>query len=296
MNMIINPAFRYLPKPSVPALVHIRSCGHYWIPERDWHDRKIRKHFLQLYWGIRGSAVLKHENREYLLTPETVCFYLPGDLHDLSLKESPLEYCWLTFDGDDLDHLIRTFRITREPRPAGPCPTELFQSLELDLHNYAQYGEYMAGADGYKILSLAFAGRKQENSLTERFRQLVAERLSDNGLTPAGIAAALGIHPTTLTRNIRASMGITPLEYIIAYRLQQAMSLIRTTGSSFKEIAQDTGFANANYFAKVFRRKFGCSPSEFRNGTESGMEPARDPGHGRSSAPRSQVHADSDLL
>ena len=272
--LIINPTFRYTTRPSVPAPLHVRSCGHYWIPDAPWHDRVQRKNFLQLYWGIRGCAVLRHGGREFRLRPETVFFYLPGDLHQISLAESPLEYCWITFDGDDLDHLIRSFGITREIRLAGPCPTELFQSAELNLHNYAPQGEYLAGADGYKILALAFASPKPENSLSERFRALVDERLSDSSLTPANLAACLGIHPTTLTRNIRSAMGMTPLDYIIAYRLQQAMSLIRTTSASFKEIARDTGFANANYFAKVFRRKFGCSPSEFRHGAEIGSEPA----------------------
>ena len=79
----------------------------------------------------------------------------------------------------------------------------------------------------------------------------------------------LNIHPTTLTRNIHAATGMNPMEYITAWRMQLVLSMIRTSGRSFKEIAEEAGFANANYLAKVFRKKFGISPSEFRNGSEN---------------------------
>ena len=266
--MIINPTFRYPQKPTVPALVNVRSVGHYWIPEQKWQETKKQKHFLQLFWGIRGTALLRHENEEFLLEPQTVCFYLPGDFHEISMQNGPLEYCWLTFDGDDLEHLIKSLKISRAPRHAGPCPMELFQSLDLNLHNYAPYGEYLASADGYKILCLALAGEPQETTLSSRFKTLVEENISDPEMHPAQLAAALKIHPTTLNRNIYAATGMTPIEYLTAIRLQQALTLIRITDRSFKEIAEECGFSNANYFAKVFRKKFGCSPSGFRQGTE----------------------------
>ena len=262
--MIINPIFRYPANSSVPSLVHVRSCGHYSIPEKTWNDRVLSKSFLQLFWGIRGTAVVGRENGDVLLEPETVCFYLPGDLHRVSLKSAPLEYCFVTFDGEEVDELIRSFNITREVLKAGPCPMELFQSLELNLHDYSPRGEYLAGADGYRILSLAFAGKKVENTIIERFKAVVAQRLSAPDLQPSEISVELGIHPTTLTRNIRAASGITPLEYITALRLQKVLTLIQSSSFSFKEIAQMSGFSNANYLAKVFRKKFGCSPREFR--------------------------------
>ena len=184
------------------------------------------------------------------------------------MQTSPLEYCWLTFDGDDVDHLIQTMKISREPRHAGPCPMDLFQSLDLNLHDYAPYGEYLASADGYKILCLALAGESQETTLSARFKMLVEENLSDPDIHPAQIAAVLQIHPTTLNRNIHAATGMTPIEYLTAIRLQRALTLIRKSTGSFKEIAEECGFSNANYFAKVFRKKFGCSPSGFRHGVE----------------------------
>ncbi|MBQ9786773.1 MAG: AraC family transcriptional regulator [Lentisphaeria bacterium] len=266
--MIINPTFRYQNKPVVPAPLHIRSCGHYWIAEKSWEDRKMTKNFLQLFWGIRGKALLRCGGKDMILEAEKVCFYFPGDRHDVSLLESPLEYCWVTIDGDNVEELIRNFQLTRDLRTAGKCPTELFESINIHLHDYSAKGEYLASADGYKVLCLALAGKEVDNTLAQRFKTVVSENIADTALKPAQIAGILGVHPTTLTRNIHAATGMNPGEYITALRMQMVLAMIRTSHASFKEIAEETGFANANYLAKVFRKKFGCSPSEFRESGE----------------------------
>jgi AraC-like DNA-binding protein len=266
--MIINPTFRYQKKSSAPTILHVRSCGHYWIPEDKWHDKVMTKSFLQLFWGIRGTASIKYNNKEVLLKPNTVCFYLPGDKHEVSLKESPLEYCWLTIDGDNLKDIIDTFKITRKILNSGPCPVELFESLNIKLHDYTQRGEYLASAEGYQILCLAFAGQSRENTLTEQFKLIVNKNISNQNLQLSFIADKLKIHPTTLTRNIQNTLGMTPIEYITTLRMQHVLSMIRTSRYNFKEIALASGFANANYLAKVFRKKFGCSPTEFRKNGE----------------------------
>lgn len=263
--MIINPTFRYNIKSSAPLMLHVRSCGHYWIPEPSWQDGVQTKNFLQLFWGIRGVASLKHKNKEILLKPNTVAFYLPGDLHEVSLKSGPLEYCWLTIDGNNVNDLIKTFKITRNIRKTGPCPVDLFESLKLNLHNYNVQGEFLASADGYKILCLALAGETKENTLTERFKQIVKENLSNCQLQTSNIAAMLKIHPTTLNRNIQSATGMTPVEYITALKMQHVLEMIKASDKTFKEIAEEFGFSNANYLAKVFRKNFGCSPSQFRN-------------------------------
>ena len=52
--------------------------------------------------------------------------------------------------------------------------------------------------------------------------------------------------------------------------LKQAIArdLLRRTGKSVTEIAALSGFNNLSYFGKLFRRRFGCSPSEYRRAVE----------------------------
>ncbi len=247
----------------IRAPLHVRSCGHY-IVGKPWRDKPLKKHFMELFWGVRGVGSFGYRGKVFRLLPNTVFFYLPGDFHDITTHTAPFEYDWLTLDGDHLENTISQFGITRKIMPAGRCPVELFDHLENHLRDYTPRGEYLAGATAYQILSLAFAGTDPGNSLFEQFRERVKVHFSDPDLSVASLAREEGVHRTTLFRTVRAATGMTPQEYICTCRVQEALSLIRDSSWSFKEIAAETGFRNQNYFAKVIRRRFARNPSWLR--------------------------------
>lgn len=62
----------------------------------------------------------------------------------------------------------------------------------------------------------------------------------------------------------KEATGQTIKEYQCALRLRKAEQLLKETNKPVAEIAQLTGFSDVFYFSKVFRRKRGCSPSEYR--------------------------------
>ena len=67
----------------------------------------------------------------------------------------------------------------------------------------------------------------------------------------------------------REIAGDTPLHYLIKRRITASLSMLYTTDLSIEEIAVACGFHNANYFAKVFRKYTGKSPTEFRKSDNS---------------------------
>lgn len=250
--------------PCIRAPLRVRSCGHY-VVDKPWRDNPLRKSFMELFWCVRGIGNIGCGGRVLRLLPDTVFFYLPGDLHDITTHTAPFEYYWITFDGDNLENTISQFGITREIRRAGRCPAELFEHLENHLRDYTLRGEYLAGAAAYEILSLAFAGTDPGNSLFEQFRERVKIHYPDPDLNVGTLALELGIHRTTLFRTVRAASGMTPQEYICTCRVQEALSLIRDSSWSFKEIASEVGFRNQNYLAKVIRRRLGRNPTWLRS-------------------------------
>lgn len=66
-------------------------------------------------------------------------------------------------------------------------------------------------------------------------------------------------------RLFKSATSKTPSEYIMDLRISNAMRLLSTDTLSVSEIAQKTGFLNAAYFTKTFRRKLGMTPSEYRH-------------------------------
>ncbi len=225
----------------------------------------MRKEFVQLYWGVAGKIRFRHLDREWLLGSDEVCFYLPGDAHRIEALENGSEYYWMTFDGPHMEFVISAFNLARESRPAGNCPVELFLKLERELRNLSGDGEYRAGAVCYEILSLSrFAPAANENQTADKFKALVEEHYQDCAAGVEELAGKLGIHRTTLNRIARQHFGMPPTEYLVSFRVQEAMKLLRDTDYSIKEIAESTGFSDQNYFAKVIYRRFGKTPSQLR--------------------------------
>lgn len=69
---------------------------------------------------------------------------------------------------------------------------------------------------------------------------------------------------STLNRAFRRAVGLPPLAYHLRLRIRRACDLLRTTDLSVTEIAGQTGFDDANYFTRQFRKAMNLSPSVYR--------------------------------
>ncbi len=78
------------------------------------------------------------------------------------------------------------------------------------------------------------------------------------------LAARLEISKPHLIRTFTREVGISPGKYITHARIEYAKLLLSEPGMSIAFAAEATGFAGANYFAKIFRRETGLSPTEFQ--------------------------------
>lgn len=85
----------------------------------------------------------------------------------------------------------------------------------------------------------------------------------------AAIAKRLNINRSHFYRIFRECTGVSPEEYIIDYRLQQAKKLLSDTQIPINEIAQLVGFASYSTFYTLFNRLIACSPSTYRKQQKS---------------------------
>ena len=80
------------------------------------------------------------------------------------------------------------------------------------------------------------------------------------------LAQRLGVSKAHLSRTFLNKTGLTPGKYILRVKIEYAKLLLQDEDASISYVAEASGFANANYFAKVFRRETGMSPSEYLEG------------------------------
>ena len=60
-------------------------------------------------------------------------------------------------------------------------------------------------------------------------------------------------------------MGVTPLRYVLAQRIEHAKALLAHSDASLADIALQCGFADQSYFTNRFRSLIGTTPGRFRN-------------------------------
>ena len=73
-----------------------------------------------------------------------------------------------------------------------------------------------------------------------------------------------GMSRTNFLRMFEATMGTSPINYLIRLRIAEASRLLRSTDQSVTEIAFDVGFSDSNYFSRQFRKAQGLSPRDYR--------------------------------
>ncbi len=78
------------------------------------------------------------------------------------------------------------------------------------------------------------------------------------------LADLVGMAPTAFSRFFRQRTGKKLSDYIIDIRLGHAARLLVDTTMSVAEICYECGFNNLSNFNRIFKRKKGCSPTEFR--------------------------------
>jgi len=101
------------------------------------------------------------------------------------------------------------------------------------------------------------------NSTVRRTLALIEEH-PETALPTKQLAGTAGTSSRTLQRFFRAALGLSPQQYRIQIRLQQACRMLREEQATVTEIAYHLGFGDSNYFTRLFRKRIGLSPSRYR--------------------------------
>lgn len=83
-------------------------------------------------------------------------------------------------------------------------------------------------------------------------------------ITVSGIAGSAAVSVSECLRCFHNTIGVTPIQYVMQYRLQMAAGLLVETEKKIADVGAQCGFQDLSYFARMFRRWKGCTPSEYR--------------------------------
>lgn len=117
----------------------------------------------------------------------------------------------------------------------------------------------------YQLLEGAI--KQQESSkmdVIERGIQFVETHFRDKTLSLQKVADFVERSPAYFSHLLVKKHGLSLSELITNSRVKEAKKLLLETQLTIQEIAAETGFANGNYFSRIFKEQTGMTPSDFR--------------------------------
>jgi AraC family transcriptional regulator len=105
--------------------------------------------------------------------------------------------------------------------------------------------------------------RSDERRVTEALRRIEQKPHEQISLVQRARDAAMS--PYHFLRTFRAVVGLTPHQFVLRARLNEATVSLRRSSDSISTIAFDAGFNDLSAFNRRFRRMIGMSPSAYRS-------------------------------
>lgn len=242
----------------------------------DWHSTPHTHSCTELFYVIGGQGQFCIENRIYPVSANDLVIVNPHVEHtELSLNTSPLEYIVLGIDGlelsiaDETDHqyCIVSFQDQKETflfylqnmlrEVAAKTPgnelicQNLMEILVVFLTRQTNYSTTLAPI------------KSKASRLGVSVRRYIDAHYKEN-ISLDMLAEINHVSKYYMVHAFTEAYGISPINYMIACRIEEAKHLLKTTDYSQAVISRMLGFSSPSYFSQVFRKTEKKSPTEYR--------------------------------
>jgi transcriptional regulator GlxA family with amidase domain len=121
--------------------------------------------------------------------------------------------------------------------------------------------------DWHKMGQLPFATLARHSQSDDSTIGACQEWVADNYREASPVTRMLeisGLTDRTFSRRFNKATGMSPLDYVHTLRLEEAKQMLETAETPVETIAREVGYEDASFFRRLFRRKVGITPQEYR--------------------------------
>jgi AraC family transcriptional regulator len=237
-----------------------------------WEGRS-RAPFSVIQHTIAGRGELDYAGVRHALQPgDTMLLNFPHANRYWLAPGRSWEYFWIGVYGREALRITRAIIDSAGPvlrlgpgtidRLANVCRTLIAKEPQIGEASSLAYSAVMALHDG--VFQGESAADDELPAAIRRTLSYIDQHISDR-LDVERLAGIAGLSRAHFVRVFTSTLGQSPSSYVVAHRLQLAQRLLTATDATVLEIAAACGFADGNYFSKVFRRETGMTPTAFRS-------------------------------
>lgn len=240
-----------------------------------------RNHYL-FHYVLSGTGKLfaddsKGNTHEYqirsgqgfMIFPRQVTTYIAD--HAL-----PWEYTWIEFDGMRAREIIETAGLS----PDHPVYHASYKDLRENMMEEMVYIADHSGESPFHLMGhlylfidylsrsaastrITSSGKVRDFYIKEALNYI--EQNFQNEITVDGIASFCGLNRTYFGRIFKDTVGKSPQQFLMSYRMAKAAELLKLTALSVSDIGNAVGYPNQLHFSRAFKNVYGMSPREWRN-------------------------------
>jgi two-component system response regulator YesN len=149
---------------------------------------------------------------------------------------------------------------------AGESGGELSARMDA-LERQTQVRDWLAERGALWIRQLAQQSAGQGCREVDQARALIAADLARDW-SLRELAAQVALNESYLSALFSRKTGMSITRYTAMLRVEKAKALLRATDDRIGEIAARVGYADENYFCRIFKRMAGMTPNEYRRGRQ----------------------------
>lgn len=262
-----------------PVLSHLYLTHIGYFPKASYHFRKRKSGCPDniLIYCVRGKGWYTVNDNLFEVNPNEF-FIIPATKESLSYgadKDDPWTIYWIHFGGSDIDTFNQSFDISLLDGPQQIAYNNrgielwhtMYQNLEM---GYGKENITKANLCLYHFVSsflypdINVNEKKQDEKDSISNTILFMKSKLAEKLTLEDLAQMNNLSPSHFSLLFKKSTGMSPLDYFIHLKLQQACLQLLTTEIKVKNIAASLGYDDPYYFSRLFKKHMNMSPLQYR--------------------------------
>ena len=235
-----------------------------------------RNHYL-FHYVISGTGTLMADDTSgitqtysvksgqgFMIFPQQITTYIAD-------QKLPWEYVWIEFDGLRVKEILELAGLTKSAPIYHAHSKEMREVLKEEMLYIARNPEqppfHLIGHLYLFMDALTRSCTREQTNSAGRLRDFYIheaiafiEQNFQNDISVEDIAEVCGLNRSYFGKIFKETLGRSPQEFLMNYRMVKATELLKLTQLSISEISNAVGYANPLHFSRAFKNVYGESP------------------------------------